>query len=56
MELAGEMVYMYADLKTSIFHPRLSLCQSSGLCKGKVVPLHAMEALWVRGGIAPTLS
>jgi hypothetical protein len=24
--------------------------------KGKVVPLHAMEALWVRGGIAPTLS
>jgi hypothetical protein len=24
--------------------------------KGKVVALHAMEALWVRGGIAPTLS
>jgi hypothetical protein len=24
--------------------------------KVKVVPLHAMEALWVRGGIAPTLS
>jgi hypothetical protein len=24
--------------------------------KGKVVPLHAMQALWVRGGIAPTLS
>jgi hypothetical protein len=23
--------------------------------KGKVVPLHAMEALWVRGGMAPTL-
>jgi hypothetical protein len=24
--------------------------------KGKVVPLHGKEALWVRGGIAPTLS
>jgi hypothetical protein len=24
--------------------------------KGKVVPLHAMKALWVRGGIAPTVS
>jgi hypothetical protein len=24
--------------------------------KGKVVPPHSMEALWVRGGIAPTLS
>jgi hypothetical protein len=24
--------------------------------KGKVIPLHAMEALGVRGGIAPTLS
>jgi hypothetical protein len=24
--------------------------------KGKVVPLHAVEVLWVRGGIAPTLS
>jgi hypothetical protein len=24
--------------------------------KGKVIPLHAMEALWVRGGIAPTHS
>jgi hypothetical protein len=23
--------------------------------KGKVVPLHAMEALWVRGGVAPAL-
>jgi hypothetical protein len=23
---------------------------------GKVALLHAMEALWVRGGIAPTLS
>jgi hypothetical protein len=26
------------------------------LIKGKMVPLHTMEALWVRGGIAPTLS
>jgi hypothetical protein len=24
--------------------------------KGKVVPLHAMEAFWLRGGIAPTVS
>jgi hypothetical protein len=24
--------------------------------KGKVVLLHAMEALWVRGDVAPTLS
>jgi hypothetical protein len=24
--------------------------------KGKAVPLHAMEALWERGGIAPTHS
>jgi hypothetical protein len=24
--------------------------------KGKVIPLHAMEALGVRGGIAPTHS
>jgi hypothetical protein len=24
--------------------------------KGKAVPLHAMEALWGRGGIAPTHS
>jgi hypothetical protein len=23
-------------------------------CKGKAVPLHALEALGVRGGIAPT--
>jgi hypothetical protein len=26
------------------------------LLKVKVAPLHTMEALWVRGGITPTLS
>jgi hypothetical protein len=31
-------------------------CCCSYVVKGKVVPLRAIEALWVRGGIAPTLS
>jgi hypothetical protein len=33
------------------YKPILSHCK-----RKKVVPLHAMEALWVRGGIAPTVS
>jgi hypothetical protein len=33
-----------------------NLCFSSNIIKGKVIPLHAMEALGVRGGIAPTHS
>jgi hypothetical protein len=43
----------------TIMNPMLptssSDCEGKGK-KGKIVPLHAMEALWVRGGIAPTLS
>jgi hypothetical protein len=28
--------------------------EERSMCKSKAVPLHAMEALWGRGGIAPT--
>jgi hypothetical protein len=53
--------------RASLCNPRLAFRRctlriSAGLCysdpgkKGKVIPLHAMEALGVRGGIAPTHS
>jgi hypothetical protein len=31
-------------------------CMSFDIVKSKVGSLHAMEALWLRGGLAPTLS
>jgi hypothetical protein len=40
----------------NFFASRIAIIFFKKGCKGKVIPLHAMEALGVRGGIAPTHS
>jgi hypothetical protein len=39
-----------------IYKQKTGMCFLSTSKKGKVIPLHTMEALGVRGGIAPTHS
>jgi hypothetical protein len=47
----------YGVLKLRMVLDNLKYATSSCIGKkGKAVPLHAMEALWVRGGVARTLS
>jgi hypothetical protein len=51
-------LYKSHDLILVIVMSRISVCKVSILTikKGNAVPLHAMEALGGRGGIAPTHS
>jgi hypothetical protein len=47
---------MVIPLKSSLFRGVREDAEVKGLCKGKVIPLHTMEAHGVRGGIAHTHS
>jgi hypothetical protein len=56
-DLPGDMTELaIAYCSEAHRHVALKVLLFDGKVKGKAVPLHAMEALWGRGDIAPTHS